>query len=146
MFESVIEEKKSEIDKLSERKKSEIDYIAKIAREYYDSLVTIFDPNRETPSRKLENIIFEETLRRIEIINEYCEPIGANLYHEDPRHFDTQFQLKRLGWIDLYKSPGIEALTIRTTEKGYEVLDGLRKIRGQIPKREANKHFSSYNR
>ena len=136
MFESIIEGKKSEIDKLSERKKSELDYVARIAKEYYASLIKISNPEKRIPIEELERVLFEETMRSIEGIAEYCRSYGVHLYHGDPREYSNK--LHKLGWIELYKSQGIEPLCIRPTEKGYELLDGLRKIRDQLPVREAN--------
>ena len=142
MLEPIIEKKKNEADQLAERKKAEIEYISNIAIEYVNYLPNIYadySPHIYGLSKHRESFeerVFNDALKNIEEIREYCRPVVVRIYKGKPKDYFSI--LYKLRWVSLYLEKDQDTYIIKATKKGIKILYGLRKIRGQSPVKEEN--------
>ncbi len=136
---------------------TERDYINGILEENRGRLESIFISEKDRymfSENYLEEIIFNKTKKTIEDIAEYFPWFGMITYS---RFLVDEFKFPELilGWIKEEKlCDGPERnifnyntnplkikghYSLKPTEEGFKVLDGLRELRRQFPIREANK-------
>jgi len=133
MFGDVREEKYSKIEEETNFKKLEVNYVIKVAKEHYDKLVELFA--KDIDENNLEEIIFGQTKRLINKIPEYYKMFGIGFFSKE----HSSLPEVALGWVNCNESgeePFI-SYNLSPSEKGLEVLDGFRAIRGKIPYLEA---------
>jgi len=132
MFEDLREKKYNQIDSKSEREKREVDYISKIAEEYRSQIMGFLD-DYDGISR--DEKIFNKTREIISSLEQYCRPIGIMIHRGE-----INSRGAKLGWLN--PSPLIkecDSYTFHLSEKGFEIVDGLKEIKGQLPLRESVK-------
>ena len=135
MFEFLREEKYERIDSEALRKKREVDYILEVSKNYYDDFANLLNCSNEISGDELEKIIFDETKKAINSIGGHCRPIGVIIYDkESVKPFGVE-----LGWLNTHAFPKEgTSYMLSPSEKGFEIYDGLSRISGRLPLREAN--------
>jgi len=128
MLENLRERKYNQIDRRTEREKREVDYISKIAEEYRSQIIGFLE-DFEGISR--DEKIFNKTKEIIGDVESHCRPMGMVFYNNVDNLPGVQ-----LGWLNPYDPDGFKCTLVRISEKGYEIVDGLREIQGRLPIRE----------
>lgn len=129
----VVQEEYKKIDALANEKKMEIDYIAGVVKKYWPRLVEILDPNNNFSSDQLDKVLFENVKKSVERLEDYCKPnLGFHVYN--PEH--VNILEKWLGWVGFKRHQNTIVYSHHLTKEGIEILDGLRKIKGQVTVKE----------
>ncbi len=137
----------SEIDTNSERKKREVDYILEIIEdsEYNPKLIELFGKNEDGKFSEsyLEKKVFDGAKKSIESIREYASNFGIRTFRGSLDKIEIP--VYSLGWIEAKKFPEGDNLplsgcySLQASEKGLEILNRFKEIRGELSIKEENK-------
>ena len=135
MFESLREEEYERIDSKALREKDKVDYILELSKNYWDDFANLLNCSNEISGDELEKRVFDETKKAINSIGEHCRPIGVIIYDKESfKPFGVE-----LGWLNTHAfSKESTSYILSPSEKGFEIYDGLSRISGRLPLREAN--------
>jgi len=138
----------SEAEVSAERKKQEVDYVLRICKENYDKLIEVFG-NEIKNSENPERVLYDKTLETINgFEKDFCQVVGISMFYENLGKLKLSAYL--LGWVAPKNISQIaekkHSYLLSPSEKGLEILDGLRKIHGLKPIREARKASAEFIR
>ena len=108
--------------------------------ENYDKLKEVFDPNSEVSQEELPRFLYDEARKTIKKLEKkYVRLFGVSAYYAQEPPKDPEFQL---GWAKAFECGfGKKARVLDMTEKGLEIINRLREIRGLCSVEEAKKRF-----
>jgi len=131
MFEEIRRQEINKINLKAKIEEQELEYITRIAKEYLRPAIKIFAKDEQN-KEVLEKKVFEGIKKTINEIPEYYQVFGligpaGNDYKK------INYPEVRLGWVKANSMFDC----LHPTKKGFQVLDGLRKVQGKIPYIEA---------